>query len=81
MKPLAVTCCGARLRRAPPSTPRTAQSLPITPKKKPPPISVRVFRMKPLAVTYSCMGNATLPSAQLRFTSEFGMGSGGTTAL
>jgi hypothetical protein len=37
--------------------------------------------MKPLAVTYSCMGNATLPSAQLRFTSEFGMGSGGTTAL
>ncbi len=41
----------------------------------------RRLRMKPLAVTYSCMGNATLPSAQLRFTSEFGMGSGGTTAL
>ena len=26
-------------------------------------------------------GRTTLPSAQLRFTSEFGMGSGGTTAL
>ena len=26
-------------------------------------------------------GKATLPSAQLCFTSEFGMGSGGTTAL
>ena len=26
-------------------------------------------------------GQATLPSARLRFTSEFGMGSGGTTAL
>ena len=27
------------------------------------------------------MGPPTLPSAQLRFTSEFGMGSGGTTTL
>ncbi len=27
------------------------------------------------------MGTPTLPSAQLRFTSEFGMGSGGATAL
>ena len=27
------------------------------------------------------MGTPTLPSAQLRFTSEFGMDSGGTTAL
>ena len=27
------------------------------------------------------MANATLPSALLRFTSEFGMGSGGSTAL
>ena len=26
-------------------------------------------------------GNPTLPSAHRRFTSEFGMGSGGTTAL
>ena len=34
-----------------------------------------------LAMTYSHMGTPTLPSAQLHFTSEFGMGSGGTTAL
>ena len=34
-----------------------------------------------LAMSYSHMGTPTLPSAQLRFTSEFGMGSGGTTAL
>ncbi len=27
------------------------------------------------------MANATLPSALVRFTSEFGMGSGGTTPL
>ena len=27
------------------------------------------------------MANATLPSAQVRFTSEFGMGSGGSTPL
>ena len=32
-------------------------------------------------MTYSHMGTPTLPSAQLRFTSEFGMGSGGTTVL
>ena len=34
-----------------------------------------------LAMSYSHMGTPTLPSAQLRFTSEFGKGSGGTTAL
>ena len=34
-----------------------------------------------LAVNYSRIANATLPSSQLRFTSEFGMGSGGSTAL
>lgn len=34
-----------------------------------------------LAVHYSRMATATLPSSQLRFTSEFGMGSGGSTAL
>ena len=32
-------------------------------------------------MSYSHMGTPTLPSAQLRFTSEFGMDSGGTTAL
>ena len=32
-------------------------------------------------MSYSHMGTPTLPSAQLRFTSEFGMGSGGATAL
>lgn len=32
-------------------------------------------------MTYSHIGNPTLPSAMLRFTSEFGKGSGGSTAL
>ena len=34
-----------------------------------------------LTMTYSHMGTPTLPSAMHRFTSEFGMGSGGTNAL
>lgn len=34
-----------------------------------------------LAVCYSHMGTPTLPSALTHFTSEFGMGSGGSTAL
>jgi hypothetical protein len=34
-----------------------------------------------LAMSYSHMGTPTLPSALLRFTSEFGMGSGGATVL
>ena len=41
----------------------------------------RVDGIRSLAMSYSHMGTPTLPSAQLRFTSEFGMGSGGTTAL
>mgnify|MGYP000036743172 CR=1 FL=1 len=36
---------------------------------------------KNLAMSYSHMGTPTLPSALLRFTTEFGMESGGTTAL
>ena len=32
-------------------------------------------------MTYSHMANATLPSVMCRFTSEFGMGSGGTNSL
>ena len=32
-------------------------------------------------MSYSHMGPPTLPSALLRFTAEFGMGSGGTTVL
>jgi hypothetical protein len=32
-------------------------------------------------VTYFHMGNPTLSSAQSRFTTEFGMGSGGTGSL
>ena len=38
-------------------------------------------QIRSLAMSYSHMGTPTLPSAQLRFTSEFGMGSGGATAL
>ncbi len=34
-----------------------------------------------LAMTYSHMGNPTLPSARRGFTSEFGMGSGGSLLL
>jgi hypothetical protein len=40
-----------------------------------------LLRIRSLAMSYSHMGTPTLPSAQLRFTSEFGKGSGGTTAL
>jgi hypothetical protein len=32
-------------------------------------------------MTYSHMGTPTLPSALSRFTTEFGMGSGGTNSL
>ena len=46
----------------------------------------RLFRIgflliRSLAMSYSHMGTPTLPSALLRFTSEFGMGSGGATVL
>ena len=40
-----------------------------------------LFLNRSLAMTYSHMGTPTLPSALLRFTSEFGMGSGGATVL
>ena len=39
------------------------------------------FRINELAMTYSHMGNPTLPSAQRGFTSEFGKGSGGSLLL
>ena len=42
----------------------------------------RLFDLKrSLVMSYSHMGTPTLPSALLRFTSEFGMDSGGTTVL
>ena len=41
----------------------------------------RAFLNRSLAMSYSHMGTPTLPSALLHFTSEFGMGSGGSTAL
>src|SRR5690606_25485861 len=40
-----------------------------------------IFRNNELAMTYSHMGNPTLPSAQRGFTSEFGKGSGGYLLL
>ncbi len=52
----------------------------IIPKKKPD-ISQAFLRNKSLAMSYSHMGPPTLPSALLHFTSEFGMGSGGSTVL
>ncbi len=51
-----------------------------TPPEKKPSVSW-VSLNRRLAMSYSHMGTPTLPSALLRFTSEFGMGSGGTTAL
>ena len=52
-----------------------------TQNEKSPTLSSRAFRMRSLAMSYSHMGTPTLPSALTRFTSEFGMGSGGATAL
>ena len=50
--------------------------------KKTPPTAVGgVFRNNELAMTYSHMGNPTLPSARRGFTSEFGKGSGGSLLL
>ena len=51
------------------------------PESKKPATLLRAFLNRSLAMSYSHMGTPTLPSAQLRFTSEFGMGSGGATAL
>ena len=50
-------------------------------KEKPPPYRVEVFRCKAPGGDLLLHGKATLPSAHARFTSEFGMGSGGTTPL
>ena len=41
----------------------------------------RAFLIWSLAMSYSHMGNPTLPSALFRFTTEFGMGSGGSKTL
>ena len=71
MKPVAVSCCGWR----------SAATTATAPKEKPPPFPVRVFQDKAPGGDLLLHGQATLPSARLRFTSEFGMGSGGTTAL
>ncbi len=50
-------------------------------KKTPPALWSGVFRNNELAMTYSHMGNPTLPSALRGFTSEFGKGSGGSLLL
>ena len=50
-------------------------------KKKPPTMAVGGFPNKSLAMTYSRMEYTTLPSALDVFTSEFGMGSGGSRPL
>ena len=50
-------------------------------KEKPPPFPVRVDQDKAPGGDLLLHGRATLPSAHARFTSEFGMGSGGTTPL
>ena len=50
-------------------------------KKTPPAYAGGVFGNNELAMTYSHMGNPTLPSARRGFTSEFGKGSGGSLLL
>jgi hypothetical protein len=50
-------------------------------KAKSPTLTNRASLNRRLAMSYSHMGTPTLPSALLRFTSEFGMGSGGATVL
>ena len=60
----------------------SALSEPLGHKCKKPTLSSGLFDfIGSLAVYYSRMASATLPSSQLRFTSEFGMDSGGSTAL
>ena len=51
------------------------------PNKKPGLNEQTGFSIWRLAVTYSHTGTPALPSAMHRFTSEFGMGSGGSNAL
>ena len=50
-------------------------------KEKPPPFPVRVDQDKAPGGDLLSHGRTTLPLAHARFTSEFGMGSGGTTPL
>ena len=52
-----------------------------TDEKKPWQLSYQGFLIISLTTTYSHMGSPTLPSAMALFTSEFGMGSGGSTPL
>ena len=49
--------------------------------KKTPPAHAGGVSNNELAMTYSHMGNPTLPSALRGFTSEFGKGSGGSLLL
>ena len=55
--------------------------LAMTEAKKNPDISIGVFRIKSLAVFYFHMSTLTLSSTLSGFTSEFGMGSGGSRLL
>ena len=48
---------------------------------KNPTLSNRVSLIRSLAMSYFHMANATLSSALFRFTTEFGMGSGGSKTL
>ena len=50
-------------------------------KKSPDSVSYQGSLNLSLTTTYSHMGSPTLPSAMALFTSEFGMGSGGSTPL
>ena len=59
-----------------------ARAIALVPRKeKPPPFPVRVDQDKAPGGDLLLHGRTTLPSAHARFTSEFGMGSGGTTPL
>ena len=70
-----------RKRLSHPTLFRVAQLYSAVNKKPLKELTFRGFVFRSLTMTYSHMGTPTLPSAILRFTSEFGMGSGGSKAL
>ena len=58
-----------------------ARFYPVRQKQKSPELSFRASVFGAWQFPTLAWGDPTLPSALRRFTSEFGMGSGGTTAL
>ena len=72
--PASTTCTGTAPVKA-------LRAMPGAPIKNPSTCWYWGLGIRRLTMTYSHMGNATLPSALVCFTSEFGMGSGGSHSL